>query len=72
MLNFECDQDELGDADDTQPPPVTQETQVAADAAPPRGRSTRVRRAVERFTPSSLVQNIKKKSKKVGAGSSRA
>ena len=66
LLNLHPDEDDTEVAEGTQPPSSTQEMQGAHDAGPPEGRAKRVARALQRYSPSLIRQQLKKKSKKGG------
>ena len=50
----------------TQPPPVTQETQGTQDVGQPEGRARQLMCVLQRYSPSPILQQLKKKSKKEG------
>ena len=64
LLNLHANEDEADVGEGTQPPPNTQETQSTPDAAVPEGRAKRMARALQRYSPSLIRQQLKKKSKK--------
>ena len=72
MLNLHLDQDEADVVEGTQPPPSTQETLGTQDAGQLEGRARRLTRALQRYSPSPILQQLKKKSKKGPGGSSHA
>ena len=74
MLNLAGDEDAPEMAQDTQPPqppPVTQETQEGQEDEQPQGRTRRLSRVFERWSPSPFLPHQKKKSKKTRGGSRR-